>query len=282
VAELIGLIRSLYPKPLSLEETLRVCDLEQVAARQTQRLSGGQRQRVRLALALAGNLSCCCWTSRPPCWTWGCRAFWACMGGVVAAGRTVLFATHRLEKAEAVAHRVLVIAGGRLLADGTLERKPRGHPRGDGGGVPATQLNANGHHTHVALDRHHREEDIMTAPAHSAHASPASTTRRRARATAVLTATLAPAAIWLVAVPLLGYELRAPQLGGPPAEVTLPLVIVGALTASLLGWGLLALPERRTRRARALWTVIAVAVLVVSFTPCSAPTSPPPPGSSWP
>jgi ABC-type multidrug transport system ATPase subunit len=36
----------------------------------------------------------------------------------VAAGRTVLFATHRLEEAGAVADRVLVLARGRLLADG--------------------------------------------------------------------------------------------------------------------------------------------------------------------
>jgi hypothetical protein len=111
----------------------------------------------------------------------------------------------------------------------------------------------------------------MTAPAHTTHASPASTTRRRARAIAVLAAVLVPAGIWLVAVPLLGYELRAPQLGGPPAEVSLPLVVVGALAASLLGWGLLALLERRTHRARTIWTVIALTVLVVSFTPLLDP-----------
>jgi ABC-type multidrug transport system ATPase subunit len=36
----------------------------------------------------------------------------------VVAGRTVLFATHRLEEADAVADRVVVLARGRLLADG--------------------------------------------------------------------------------------------------------------------------------------------------------------------
>jgi ABC-2 type transport system ATP-binding protein len=55
VAELISLVRSLYPQPLTLAEVLRLTDLEGVARRQVQRLSGGQRQRVRLALALAGN-----------------------------------------------------------------------------------------------------------------------------------------------------------------------------------------------------------------------------------
>jgi ABC-2 type transport system ATP-binding protein len=42
--------------------------------------------------------------------------------GYVTAGRTVLFATHRLEEADAVADRVVVIAGGRLLADGTPDQ----------------------------------------------------------------------------------------------------------------------------------------------------------------
>src|SRR5918996_4239587 len=55
VAELIGLVRSLYPDPLTLQDTLRLTDLEPLAQRQVQRLSGGQRQRVRLALALARN-----------------------------------------------------------------------------------------------------------------------------------------------------------------------------------------------------------------------------------
>src|SRR5687768_3691218 len=49
VAELIDLVRSLYPQPLSLAEVLRLADLEGVARRQVQRLSGGQdRKSTRL------------------------------------------------------------------------------------------------------------------------------------------------------------------------------------------------------------------------------------------
>jgi ABC-2 type transport system ATP-binding protein len=123
VAELIGLIRGLYPKPLSLADTLRVCDLEGVAGRQTQRLSGGQRQRVRLALALAGNPELLVLDEPTAALDVEARrAFWALMRETVLAGRTLLFATHRLEEADAVADRVLVLAGGRLLADGTPEQ----------------------------------------------------------------------------------------------------------------------------------------------------------------
>jgi ABC-2 type transport system ATP-binding protein len=122
-AELIGLVRGLYPEPLPLVEVLRLTDLAGVAARQVQRLSGGQRQRVRLALALAGNPELLVLDEPTAALDVEARrAFWERMGGAVAAGRTVLFATHRLEEADAVADRVVVIAGGRLLADGTPDQ----------------------------------------------------------------------------------------------------------------------------------------------------------------
>ncbi|HEY2959966.1 MAG TPA: ABC transporter ATP-binding protein [Actinomycetota bacterium] len=120
VAELIGLVRSLYPDPLSVADALRLADLEQVAGRQVQRLSGGQRQRVRLALVLAGNPELLVLDEPTAALDVDARrAFWDRVRGYVSAGRTVLFATHRLEEADAVADRVVVIAGGRLLADGT-------------------------------------------------------------------------------------------------------------------------------------------------------------------
>jgi ABC-2 type transport system ATP-binding protein len=123
VAELIGLVRSLYPDPLSLQDTLRLADLEPLAQRQVQRLSGGQRQRVRLALALAGNPELLILDEPTAALDVDARrTFWDRVRAYVSAGRTVLFATHRLGEADAVADRVVVIAGGRLLADGTPDQ----------------------------------------------------------------------------------------------------------------------------------------------------------------
>jgi ABC-2 type transport system ATP-binding protein len=123
VAELIGLVRSLYRDPLPLQDTLRLTDLEPLAQRQVQRLSGGQRQRVRLALALAGNPELLILDEPTAALDVDARrTFWEQVRGYVSAGRTVLFATHRLEEADAVADRVVVIAGGRLLADGTPDQ----------------------------------------------------------------------------------------------------------------------------------------------------------------
>lgn len=114
----------------------------------------------------------------------------------------------------------------------------------------------------------------MTAPANDAPAAPRTSHHLR-RATAVLAAVLATGAIWLVAVPLLGVDLQVAQPSGrAPAEVTLPLVIVTALAASVAGWGLLALLERLTHRARTIWTSTAAVALVVSFTPLLAPGTP--------
>jgi hypothetical protein len=112
---------------------------------------------------------------------------------------------------------------------------------------------------------------MTTTLAEPARATPAAI-RRRTRAAAVGAAVLAPAAIWLIAVPLLGIDLRVVQASGkPPAEITLPMVLVTALAASLAGWGLLALLERLTRRARAVWTASAAVALVVSFVPLLTP-----------
>jgi ABC-2 type transport system ATP-binding protein len=123
VAELIDLLRSLYPEPLPLQDALQLADLEDVANRRIERLSGGQRQRVRLALAVAGNPQLLVLDEPTAALDVDARrTFWHRVRGYVSAGRTVLFATHRLEEADAVADRVVVIAGGRLLADGTPDQ----------------------------------------------------------------------------------------------------------------------------------------------------------------
>ncbi|WP_053852982.1 ABC transporter ATP-binding protein [Streptomyces sp. NRRL B-24085] len=120
VAELVGLACDLHPKPYRPSEVLSRAGVAQIADRKVGKLSGGQAQRVRFALATAGDSDLIV-LDEP---TTGMdvttrQAFWATVREQADQGRTVLFATHYLEEADAVADRVLVLHRGRLLADGT-------------------------------------------------------------------------------------------------------------------------------------------------------------------
>ncbi|MFF4589910.1 ABC transporter ATP-binding protein [Streptomyces sp. NPDC001388] len=120
VAELVGLACALHPKPCRASDVLARAGIAQIAGRKVDKLSGGQAQRVRFALATAGDSDLIV-LDEP---TTGMdvttrQAFWATMREQADQGRTVLFATHYLEEADAIADRVLVLHRGRLLADGT-------------------------------------------------------------------------------------------------------------------------------------------------------------------
>ncbi|MDX3750264.1 ABC transporter ATP-binding protein [Streptomyces sp. AK08-02] len=120
VRELVSLVCGLHPRPFPVGEVLSRAGITQLADRKVNKLSGGQEQRVRFALATAGD-SALIVLDEP---TTGMdvtarQAFWATMREQADQGRTVLFATHYLEEADAIADRVLVLHRGRLLADGT-------------------------------------------------------------------------------------------------------------------------------------------------------------------
>ncbi|MEV6864597.1 DUF6069 family protein [Streptosporangium subroseum] len=108
----------------------------------------------------------------------------------------------------------------------------------------------------------------MTAPSQTPQSVTTNTSARRVRALAVGGAVLATSLLWLAAQ-VLDIDLRVDQPGDgqPPVTVGLPLVIGVTLVLSLLGWGSLAVLERYIRRARTIWTVLAIAVLALSFVP---------------
>ncbi|MFJ2232366.1 ABC transporter ATP-binding protein [Streptomyces sp. NPDC087859] len=120
VAELVRLACDLHPRPYRPSDVLARAGIAQLADRKVDKLSGGQAQRVRFALATAGDSDLIV-LDEP---TTGMdvttrQGFWATMREQADQGRTVLFATHYLEEADAIADRVLVLHRGRLLADGT-------------------------------------------------------------------------------------------------------------------------------------------------------------------
>ncbi|MZD06044.1 ATP-binding cassette domain-containing protein [Streptomyces sp. SID5785] len=120
VRELVQLACSLHPRPYRAEDVLTRAGIAQIADRKVNKLSGGQEQRVRFALATAGDSDLIVLDEPTTGMDVTARhAFWATMREQADQGRTVLFATHYLEEADAIADRVLVLHRGRLLADGT-------------------------------------------------------------------------------------------------------------------------------------------------------------------
>jgi len=119
VRELLLLAASLYPAPMPVDEVLERADLTELAGRRTTKLSGGQTQRVRFALALVPDPELLVLDEPTAAMDVETRRrFWASMRQLAAAGRTVLFATHYLDEADEYADRIVLMAQGRVVADG--------------------------------------------------------------------------------------------------------------------------------------------------------------------
>jgi ABC-2 type transport system ATP-binding protein len=127
VRELVSLVASLYRDAMAVDDVLNLAGLTGVATQRTQRLSGGQTQRVRFAVALVPDPQLLVLDEPTVAMdAQGRRDFWAAMREYAARGRTVLFATHYLEEADANADRAVLMAQGRVVADGpTTEIKAR-------------------------------------------------------------------------------------------------------------------------------------------------------------
>jgi ABC-2 type transport system ATP-binding protein len=119
VGELITMMASLYPASLDVGEALDLAGVKEISGQRTQKLSGGQTQRVRLAVALVSNPQLLVLDEPTVALdVEGRKAFWTTMRAFAARGKTVLFATHYLEEADAYADRAVLMAHGTVVADG--------------------------------------------------------------------------------------------------------------------------------------------------------------------
>jgi len=127
VRELVAMAASLYARPMAVDDVLELVGLEAVAGQRTQKLSGGETQRVRFAVALIGDPELLILDEPTVAMdVEGRRAFWLSMRRLAAEGRTLLFATHYLDEADANADRAVLLARGSVVADGpTTEIKGR-------------------------------------------------------------------------------------------------------------------------------------------------------------
>ncbi len=119
VRELVSMMASLYPAPMDVGEVLELTGVSEIADQRTQKLSGGQAQRVRFAVALVSNPELLVLDEPTVAMdVEGRHAFWTTMRAFAARGKTILFATHYLEEADAYADRAVLMAHGTIVADG--------------------------------------------------------------------------------------------------------------------------------------------------------------------
>ena len=105
---------------MPVQRAMELAGITDIAGQKTTKLSGGQSQRVRYALALVPDPDLLVLDEPTVAMDVEVRrAFWASMRDYTRAGRTVLFATHYLDEADAFADRVVVLANGVIVADGT-------------------------------------------------------------------------------------------------------------------------------------------------------------------
>ncbi|HEX4251175.1 MAG TPA: DUF6069 family protein [Pseudonocardia sp.] len=106
---------------------------------------------------------------------------------------------------------------------------------------------------------------MTTATSHTGPVRSAATQRRLHRGGAIVGAMALNAVLWGIAS-LLGADFVLTDSMGTGA-VTLPMAVIFTAIFGLLGWGLLAVLERFTGRAIAIWTGVAVAVALLSIVP---------------
>jgi ABC-2 type transport system ATP-binding protein len=109
-----------YPRPRPVDEVLELVGLESKANERVKKLSGGQQRRLDLGLGIIGNPALLVLdeptTGFDPT---ARRGAWDLVRAMTGGGTTVILTTHYMDEAEALADRLAVINGGRIIAEGT-------------------------------------------------------------------------------------------------------------------------------------------------------------------
>jgi ABC-2 type transport system ATP-binding protein len=122
VSEVLRMHSEFYPRPRRVEEVIALVGLEEKARSRIKTLSGGQQRRLDLALGLIGDPELL-FLDEP---TTGFdptarRQAWEVIRNLGLLGKTILLTTHYMDEAQALADRVVVIAAGRIVAEGPPE-----------------------------------------------------------------------------------------------------------------------------------------------------------------
>jgi ABC-2 type transport system ATP-binding protein len=108
-----------YPRPRGVDEVIELVGLTEKAGERVKKLSGGQQRRLDVGLGIVGDPELL-FLDEP---TTGFdpsarRGSWEMVRKLTGGGATVILTTHYMDEAQALADRVAVIAGGRIVAIG--------------------------------------------------------------------------------------------------------------------------------------------------------------------
>ena len=120
VRETVQLNAAMFDSSRPVDEVLDRAGILEIADRRVEKCSGGQQQRLRFAMALVSDPGLLI-LDEPTTGmdVAGRRDFWAAIRADAVRGRTVIFATHYLEEADAYADRIILVRQGTVVADGT-------------------------------------------------------------------------------------------------------------------------------------------------------------------
>ena len=128
VGETVALVAAMHRRPLPVGRALALAGITDLAGRKVEGLSGGQRQRVLFALAVVPDPSLVVLDEPTVAMdVESRRAVWSAMRELSGQGRSVLFATHYLEEADRNADRIVLMSGGRVVADGPATQIKAAH-----------------------------------------------------------------------------------------------------------------------------------------------------------
>ena len=120
VAETVQFTASLYAHARPIEEVLERAGITHIATRRVGKCSGGEQQRLRFAMALLSDPRLLILDEPTTAMdVEGRREFWQSIRLDATRGRTILFATHYLDEADAYADRIVLVREGSIVADGT-------------------------------------------------------------------------------------------------------------------------------------------------------------------
>ena len=120
VAEVIAMYAGYYPRPRPVDEVIELVGLGEKRNARVVTLSGGQQRRLDVAIALAGDPEMLFLDEPTTGFDPSARhEAWEVVKNLASLGKTVLLTTHYMDEAQYLADRVAVIAGGRLVAEGT-------------------------------------------------------------------------------------------------------------------------------------------------------------------